>query len=129
MAIGSEDPARFDQAAVIYERNCLLPVAPLPIRMEAGFKWGHSLRQQGDDDGCEAVYWLLFERFVQDRDLSQAILQEDAGRYWLARALLELAALQASKGEAAAAKRIYGTLLSMNLPGKALAQSRLEALQ
>jgi outer membrane protein assembly factor BamD (BamD/ComL family) len=39
MAIGSDDPARFDQATVIYERNCLLPPVPLPIRMEAGFKW------------------------------------------------------------------------------------------
>jgi TolA-binding protein len=128
MAIGSENPARYDQAAVIYERNCLLPAVPLPIRVEAGFKWAHTLRQQGDIEGAEAVYWLLFERFIQDQDLSEAILQEDAGRYWLARSLLELATLQTEKGEVASARRLYQTLLRMNLPGSALARTRLEAL-
>jgi tetratricopeptide (TPR) repeat protein len=129
MALGSEDPARFDMAAVVYERNCLLPTAPLPVRMEAGFKWAHSLVQQGDKAGAEAVYWLLYERFLLDGDLGQAVLHDEAGRYWAARVLLELAALQAERGAIAAARQIYEIHLQMNLPGAALAQSRLDALR
>ena len=129
MALGSEDPSRFDLAAVIYERNCLLPTAPLPIRLEAGFKWAHSLRQQGDPDGWEAVFWLLYERFVKDPDIVQAIVHDQAGRYWLSRILFELGALQAAKGEIALSRQVYETILNMNLPGSALAGSRLEALE
>ncbi|MEX0321132.1 MAG: tetratricopeptide repeat protein [Puniceicoccaceae bacterium] len=128
MALGSEDTARFDQAAVIYERNCLLHVAPMPVRMEAGFKWAHSLRQQGDIQGCEAVLWLLYERFVIDPDMNTAIVQGEAGRYWVARILLELGELESQSGEYATARQIYETLLEMNLPGAALARSRIEAL-
>jgi tetratricopeptide (TPR) repeat protein len=129
MALGSEDPARFDQAAVVYERNCLLNVAPLPVRMEAGFKWAHSLRQQGDIEGSEAVFWLLYERFVVDPDLNQSIVHGEAGRYWVARVLLELGELQSQKGAVSTAKQIYEILLEMKLPGTALARSRIEALE
>ncbi|HSH08837.1 MAG TPA: tetratricopeptide repeat protein [Oceanipulchritudo sp.] len=129
MALGSEDPARFDMAAVIYERNCLLPTAPLPVRMEAGFKWAHALTQQGEKQDSEVVYWLLFERFILDKDMGQAIIHDEAGRYWVARVLLELGTLQSDKGEIAAARQIYETHLQMNLPGAALAQTRLDSLR
>ena len=129
LAIGSDDPARFDQAAVIYERNCLLPTVPLPVRIEAGFKWAQALNLQGDANGAEAVYWLVFERFVQDRDLGQAVVQSAPGRYWLSRTLLELGDIQVRLGQAAAARRIFETVLQKNLPGRALAQSRLDSLQ
>ncbi len=128
MALGSEDAARFDQAAVIYERNCLLHVAPIPVRMEAGFKWAHSLRQQGDVQGSEAVFWLLYERFVNDPDLNTAIVQGESGRYWVARILLELGELEFQNGEHATARQVYETLLEMNLPGGALARARIDAL-
>ncbi|MEX0324595.1 MAG: tol-pal system YbgF family protein [Puniceicoccaceae bacterium] len=129
LAIGSNDPARFDQAAVIYERNCLLPSVPLPVRVEAGFKWAHALGLQGDSSGAETVYWLVFERFVEDRDLGQAIVQSAPGRYWLARTLIELGDMQVEKGQVASARRIFETVLQKNLPGKALAQTRLDSLQ
>ena len=129
MALGSEDPDRFDQAAVIYERNCLLPAAPLPVRTEAGFKWAHSLRQHGDRSGSEAVFWLLYDRFIKDEDLSQAIVHSEQGRYWMARILLELGTMLVERGDAASARQIYQTLLQLNLPGSALARARLEALQ
>lgn len=129
MALGSEDSDRFDQAAVVYERNCLLPVAPLPIRVEAGFKWAHALRQQNDISGCEAVYWLLYDRFVQDEDLSESVVHAEAGRYWLSRILLELGSLQLEQGEVATARQVYQTLLQMKLPGAALAQARLDSLR
>lgn len=128
-ALGSEDPDRFDQAAVIYERNCLLPTAPLSIRLEAGFKWAHALRQQDDESGSEAVYWLLYDRFIKDEDLNRRIIHQAAGRYWMARVLLELGSIQLDQGEAASAKQVYQTILQMNLPGATLAQARLDSLR
>jgi tetratricopeptide (TPR) repeat protein len=128
-ALGSEDPDRFDQAAVIYERNCLLPTAPLSIRLEAGFKWAHALRQQDDDSGSEAVYWLLYDRFIKDEDLNRRIIHQAAGRYWMARVLLELGSIQFEQGEVASAKQVYQTILQMNLPGATLAQARLDSLR
>jgi tetratricopeptide (TPR) repeat protein len=129
MALGSENPSRYDAAAVIYERYCLLPTAPLPIRMEAGFKWAHSLRQQGDDSGSEGVLWILYDRFILDPDLNQPILTDAAGRYWMSRVLLELGALQADDGKIAAAVRIYETIIRLDLPGIATATSRIENLR
>ena len=129
MALGSDDPARYDQAAVVYERNCLLPVAPLAVRVESGFKWAHSLRQQGDIDGCEAVLWLLFDRFIEDEDLSETIVHAEAGRYWLSRILLELGSIQLEQGETATAAKVYDRILEMGLPGASLARARKDALR
>ncbi|MFO7726238.1 MAG: tetratricopeptide repeat protein [Oceanipulchritudo sp.] len=129
MALGSEDPTRYDVAAILYERTCLLSAAPLPVRMEAGFKWAHSLEQQGDAEGSESVLWLLFERFVLDPDLNQPILISEAGRYWMARSLLELANIQVQRGETAAAARVFERILRLELPGSAVAAARLETLR
>lgn len=129
MALASDDPTRFDVAAVIYERNCLLPSAPLPVRLESGFKWANALLQQGDPEGSEVVFWLLYERFILDPDMNQRILSEPSGRYWMARVLLEMGNLQVEKGENASAVTLYQTLLGLDLPGSALAESRLQALR
>jgi tetratricopeptide (TPR) repeat protein len=129
MALGSEDPGRLDAAAVIYERNALLSSVPPPVRMEAGFKWAHSLRQQGDPEGSVAVLWLLYERFVLDPDINQPMLAASAGRYWMARALLELGNNQAVSGQPGAAIQVYETLLDLGLPGRAVAESRLSNLR
>jgi len=129
MALGSEDPARFDMAAVIYERNCILPTAPLAVRVESGFKWAHALNQEGDPDGSEAVLWLLYERFVLDEDLGQSVIHDDAGRYWVARVLIELGNVQVAKGDIASARQVFDTHQQMNLPGAALVQARLDSLQ
>lgn len=128
MALGSQDSTRYDMAAIIYERNCLLPTVPLPVRMEAGFKWGHSLRQMGDLQGCEAAYWLLHERFVRDANMARSVVNEEVARYWLARVLFELGDIQIEKGELAKGRQIFQFITDMRLPGAALALRRLEAL-
>jgi len=128
MAMGSADPARFESAAVLYERICLLPVAPPAVRLEAGYKWAHALRQQQDPAGFERVLWLVYRNFVLDPDLSQILRAAPAGRYWMARTLLELGALRLENGDAMGARELYGSLLRLDLPGAALARARLESL-
>ena len=129
MALGSEDPDRFDMAAVIYERNCLLPIAPLPVRIEAGFKWAHALKQQGDGPGAEAVYWLLYDQFILDKEIGEGLVRQDASRYWAARVLLELGSTQVDKGELNTARKVYELIVRMDLPGTGLAQARIESLR
>jgi tetratricopeptide (TPR) repeat protein len=129
MALGADSPARVDAATVAYERIALLSNAPGAMKMEAGFKWGHALEQQGDSAGAEAVLWLMYERFVLDPDRISQLLAEGTGRYWTARSLLELAARQVDKGEIVLAEQFYRHIAALGLPGVALANSRLEALQ
>ncbi len=129
MAMGGADPARFESAAVLYERLCLLPAAPPAVRLEAGFKWAHTLRQQQDAAGNERVLWLVYRNFVLDPDLSQAVRAAPAGRYWLARTLLELGALRLESGDAIGARELYEAVLRLDLPGTAVARARLESLQ
>lgn len=129
MALGSEDPSRYDAATVIYERACLLSDAPAAIRMESGYKWANALRAQGDPEGSEGILWLLYERFILDPNLSQPVVTEEAGRYWMARVLLDLGEIQVATGETAAAVRIFEAILRLELPGAALAMAKLEALR
>ncbi|NDV62626.1 tetratricopeptide repeat protein [Puniceicoccales bacterium CK1056] len=129
MALGSEDSSRYDVAAVIYERTCLLSEAPAAIRLEAGYKWAHALHEQGDIEAGEGILWLVYERFVLDPNLSQPVLTEDAGRYWMARVLLEIGDIQAKNGQSAVARRIFETIPLLGLPGKALAQAKLDSLR
>jgi tetratricopeptide (TPR) repeat protein len=129
LALGGEDPARYDQAALLYERNTLLPTVPLPARLEAGYKWAQSLRQQGDLDGCEAVLFLLLDRFVENVPSRETLLLRHGGRYWMARAMLDLAALLAGSDRPGRAGEIYEKLLKLELPGSATARSRLADLE
>jgi len=128
-ALGTEDPSRYDAAIVIYERTCLLPAAPPPVRIEAGFKWAQTLIRVGDGEGAEAVFWLLYERFLRDSDLSRSILLEEGGRYWMARSLFELARLQEVKKETASAISILRRIVAMKLPGRNNAASRIQYLE
>jgi tetratricopeptide (TPR) repeat protein len=128
-ALGSEDSSRYDVAAVIYERNCLLSEAPAAIRLESGYKWAHAVHEQGDTEAAEGILWLVYERFVLDPNLSQPALSEEAGRYWMSRVLLEVGEAQQNNGQVAIARRIFETIPSLNLPGKALARAKLESLR
>lgn len=129
LALGGEDPARYDQAALLYERNTLLPTVPLPARLEAGYKWAQSLRQQGDLDGSEAVLFILLDRFVENVPSRETLLLRQGGRYWMARAMLDLAALLAGSDRPGRAGEIYEKLLMLELPGSATARSRLADLE
>lgn len=129
MALGVEDPGRLDAAAVLFERNCLLPSNNPALRIEAGYKWAHALRLQGDLEGSASVLWLLVDRFIIDSDLSQPIRALEEGRYWMSRTLLTLAREQKNSGQVAEAVRLYEMIVDLDLAGVAVAKTNLEALR
>lgn len=129
LALGSEDPARNDQASVLYERNTLLPTVPLEVRMEAGFKWARALKQQEADRSAVEVYYLLRERFILRSELRETLLLSEVGRYWMARVLLELGELLENSGQWRKAEKIYGEHVQLNLPGSSMARERIDELQ
>lgn len=129
MALASEDEARYDLAAAVYERICLLPGTPLPVRIEAGYKWAHASRREGDLEGGMSVLWLLHDRFVLDEEMRRPAIGDPAGRYWLSRILLDLGKWQEENGEFADAIRVYKWLIELNLPGSVLAEAKLAALR
>lgn len=128
LALGGEDPARYDEAALLYERNTLLPTVPLPARIEAGYKWARSLRQQGDRKEAKAVLFLLLERFVENAPSRDTLLLAENGRYWMARALLDLAGALSEGDRPGKATAIYEKVIALKLPGSALARARTAEL-
>ena len=129
LALGGEDPARYDQAALLYERNTLLPTVPLPARLEAGYKWAQSLRQQGNLEGYEAVLFILLDRFVRNAPSRETLLLRESGRYWMAKSLLDLAAILAESDRPGRAGEIYEQFIALGLPGEATARTRLADLE
>lgn len=128
VAMGGADPARYDSAAVIYERTFLLRDAPHAVRMEAGYKWAQTLQRTGEEGGKERVLWMLCQKFCFDDSL---VPDEEGGSgdYWLSRSFLELAEIQESKARLASARLLYETMARLKLPGSALASSRLRAFE
>lgn len=128
LALGTGEPARYDQASVLYERNTLLPTVPLPIRMEAGYKWGRALRQLGQLAAAEEVFYLLVERFIRQPEVRETLLLSEIGRYWMARSLLELGALLEGRASWRKAEALYREHLQLQLPGSSMVQERLDSL-
>lgn len=128
MAMGAADVSRFNAAAVIYERLFFLRDAPHNIRVEAGFKWSNALKEQEDSEARKQALWMICEKFgFQPASRPQGL--GSLGHYWLSRALLELAELEAIEGRLASSARLYETLIRLKLPGVGLAKARLAAIR
>ncbi len=129
MARGGGVPESMAAASVVYERLLLDQTIPLDARIEAGFKWGNSLLRRNLTQGAREAYYMV-KRYGLD-DSERAARLGSQGRYWMARTLLELAALDESAGDLegfANARGLYQLLLTAGLPGAEIARNRLEQL-
>ncbi|MCC5807574.1 MAG: tetratricopeptide repeat protein [Opitutales bacterium] len=127
LARGSVDEGSLEDAALVYERIVDLPSAPYDARVEAGVKLAVALRLLGRTDEAGRALWTVRTRF--DPSLNADVRLERQGRYWLARALLELAAEAEEEGNVGGAQRLYTAILEGGLPGRATARSRLERFE
>jgi len=103
--------------------------APVDVRVEAGFVLGSLLADHGEAGQALKVWW---------RDVVTAFLLAPAraaelgakGRYWMARTLLELGALDAKQGSLEEARRAWGLVKDYGLSDGArkLAQEDLDRL-
>lgn len=120
------DPAATDQAQIAYERLFDLSDLPPGLRAEAGYKWGNSLKSAGRMEAATNALWqVITELLVEDNSSAQL---DSRGRYWSARALLDLGNYLEQLQRIAEARRAYELLLDLNLPGTKLASDRLKAL-
>ena len=112
-----------DSASAIFERLRDLPSAPVDLRAEAGFMWGYALAKRGQIPKAQAVYWSVVEGFLLDP--AQAAKLEAKGRWWVAKALLELAQIHEDAGRLDEAQRAYQLIIDNKLSGSAQAQAKL----
>ncbi len=117
------DVSHYESALTILERLQDLPIAPVDLRIEAGFQLGDLLATNGkpaDLVRAEAVWWTLVTTYLPDD--AQAANLGPKGRYWIARALLRLGDLRRDRGDLEEARNAYEFVLRKNLPFTTLAR-------
>jgi TolA-binding protein len=127
LALAKKDPAKLAKAGSVLERLVDLPDLDLNFRVEAMFKWAFALEGQGAKDQARAVLTQSVARNLLDIKSASAL--NSTGRYWAARTLLELGERLSSRDEFEEAKTIYHKLIAYNLPGRGLAQSRINSIR
>lgn len=122
-AQGGNSVVNYESAAAIYERLRDLPMAPVDLRAEAGYKWGYALAKRGQGAKAATVFWSVVDAFLLEA--KQAAALGGKGRYWLARTLLELGQLHEDAGRFDEAQRAYQLIVDHKLGGAAQAQAKL----
>lgn len=123
-ALGANSVVNYESATALFERLRDLPTAPVDLRAEAGFKWGYALARRGATVRAAPVLWSVVESFLLDP--ARAAELGAKGRYWVARALLELGQLHEDAGRLDEARRAYSLIVQYRLGGATQAQAKLE---
>lgn len=124
LAQASKNPELFMDAVDIYERLFDLNYLPAEIRVEAGYKAGFGLLESGKTQRGTEMLWLVISSFVVSSEAE--IKQTPILRYWLSRSVFELAKAQESSHLAQEARKMYQLVIDHDLPGKALAQTKIQ---
>jgi hypothetical protein len=122
-ALGTNSAANTESAAALFERLRDLPSAPADLRVEAGFKWGTALAKRGQAGKAQTVFWSVVDAFLLDAN--QAAKLGAKGRWWVAKALLELGQIHEDAGRLDEAQRAYQLIVDHELSGMAQAQAKL----
>jgi hypothetical protein len=129
MAQAAADPAKFEGAISRLERLTEMPpeAAPLDLRVEAGVKLGFGWKMQGQQpEKAARVFWEVYNRFLGGP--ATAARLGPSGRYWLAKALIELGQFEERAGRLDNARRLYQAILDHGLPADQIARGRLGGL-
>lgn len=127
LALVNNDPTKFAKVSSNLERLVDLPNLDLDFRVEAMFKWAFALGELGASVEARAVLAQSVARNLLDTKSAAAL--GSVGRYWAARTMLELGEQLHLAGELKEAKMIYRKLIAYNLPGRGIAQTRINAIQ
>lgn len=112
----------FSQAVAMLERLYDLPTIAPELRIEAGFQWAQALTTREQLLRAEEVYWQMLTKYLIEpkQEYSLGV----TGRYWLARAVFELAGLMEKQNRIDEALNVYAIIVRYELPGKATAEAR-----
>lgn len=127
LALAKKNTDKLAEAALVLERLVDMPDLDLNFRVESMFKWSFALEGQGLEDQARAVLVQSVARNLRDVKIASAL--DVTGRYWAARTLLKLGERWTARGEFEEAKTIYRKLIAYNLPGRGLAQARINSIQ
>ena len=121
LALAGNDFDDLADVAVILERLLDLPNLPLDFQAEAAQKWAFALFKSGSIEKAKEVFWLSADRFIGDGE--KAVALGAAGRYWLARSMLQLGEIFEEQDNLAEARKVYRQVIAYNLPGRHIAIS------
>lgn len=124
---GARSAGDWGGAISAYERMYDLSGAPLDLRLESGYKWALTLAKSGKERSAQKVYWEILVKYLIENTLS--ISGDGKSRYWMARSLFELAALLEKEDKPNEAANVYSMVLSYDLPGRRLAQAKLDKIK
>jgi len=122
-AQGANSVTNYESATALFERLRDLPSAPVDLRVEAGFKWGYALAKRAQPAKAQTVFWSVVDSFLLDANQAAALGAK--GRYWVARALLELGQIHEDAGRLDEAQRAYQLIVEHQLSGTVQAQAKL----
>ena len=126
LALAGNDFDGLADVAVILERLLDLPNLPLDFQAEAAQKWAFALIKSGSIEKAKEVLWLSADRFIGDGE--KAVALGAAGRYWLARSMLQLGEIFEEQDNLAEARKVYRQVIAYNLPGRHIAISRVDQI-
>ena len=126
LALAGNDSDGLADAVIILERLLDLPNLPLDFQAEAAQKWAFALIKSGLSEKAKEVLWLSVDRFIGDGEKAAAL--GAAGRYWLARSMLQLGEIFEKQDNLAEARKVYRQVIAYNLPGRHIAISRVDQI-
>ncbi len=127
IARASEDPSKFEAGISRLELLMDLQNVPIALRVEAGYKIGTAWESQGEKLKAKAAYWDLYDLFVIKEMEIQGLGKK--GRYWLSRAMFELAEIFENESNLDTAVEFYEKIELLGLVGSELARARIEQLR
>lgn len=124
LAQSSGDPLRLDSAVEGLDRVLDSKSTPVDARIEAGYKQALIYIRQGNSLRARETIWLMVTRILKDPAMASQMGAR--GRYWMARALVELGSLLEASGSRREASEVYQLIPRYGLPGESLIQDKIE---
>lgn len=122
-----EDAGNSDIAVNLLERLFLQPDLPADVVVEAGYKLAFAHKQSGREKQAQEVLGGVLDQFLLNPEEKTQPLNGN-GRYWMSRSILELGGMLEDSKSQDEARIVYGLIEENNLPGRSLANARIEQL-
>lgn len=116
------NPSSLNEVATRYIHLFDSPLLPINLRAEAGFKAGFAFIKASQMERAQEVLWLAISTLL----INSKNEMNDQGRYWIARCIFELGGLLEKTGSTRKANEVYQLISSYQLPGSALANSKIK---